>query len=44
MKPEEDNGKEISTIEWYDFIGNLGDIIPALHLGGEEATRTLLDI
>jgi len=44
MNSEEDDGKEISTREWYDFIGNLGDIIPALHLGGKEATRSLLEM
>lgn len=40
----EDDGKEISTKEWYDFIGNLGNIIPALHLGGKEATANLLEM
>jgi ubiquinone/menaquinone biosynthesis C-methylase UbiE len=44
MNPEEDDEKEITTREWYDFIGNLGDIIPALHLGGKEATRNLLEM
>ena len=44
MNPEEDDGKEITTREWYDFIGNLGDIIPVLHLGGKEATRDLLEM
>ena len=43
MDTEED-GREISTAEWYDFIGNLGDIIPALHLGGKEATRSLIEM
>lgn len=32
----------ISTLEWYDFIGILTDILPALHLGGAEATIELL--
>ena len=44
MSLEEDTGREITTTEWYDFIGNLGDIIPALHLGGKEATRDLLEM
>lgn len=44
MDTEEDGGKEITTREWYDFIGNLGDIIPVLHLGGKEATRDLLEM
>ena len=37
-------GREITTAEWYDFIGNLGEIIPALHLGGKEATRDLMEM
>ena len=44
MSLEEDTGREITTTEWYDFIGNLGDIIPALHLGGKEATMDLLEM
>ncbi|TRO47619.1 class I SAM-dependent methyltransferase [Candidatus Bathyarchaeota archaeon] len=39
-----EEGREITTTEWYDFIGNLGDIIPALHLGGKEATRALIQM
>jgi ubiquinone/menaquinone biosynthesis C-methylase UbiE len=36
--------KEIPISEWYDFIGSMADVIPALHLGGEEATRDLLEM
>jgi ubiquinone/menaquinone biosynthesis C-methylase UbiE len=36
--------KEITTREWYDFVGSMADVIPALHLGGVEATRELLEI
>jgi arsenite methyltransferase len=36
--------KEITTREWYDFIGGMADVIPALHLGGEQATRDLLEM
>jgi ubiquinone/menaquinone biosynthesis C-methylase UbiE len=36
--------KEITTREWYDFVGSMADVIPALHLGGAEATRELLEI
>jgi len=36
--------KEIETREWYDFVGSMADVIPALHLGGEEATRELLEM
>jgi ubiquinone/menaquinone biosynthesis C-methylase UbiE len=41
---QEDTVKEISTKDWYDFIGHLGEIIPALHLGGKEATNDLLEM
>jgi ubiquinone/menaquinone biosynthesis C-methylase UbiE len=34
--------KEITIREWYDFVGSMADVIPAIHLGGEEATRDLL--
>ncbi|MCW3992364.1 MAG: class I SAM-dependent methyltransferase [Candidatus Bathyarchaeota archaeon] len=34
----------ISTLEWYDFIGLLVDVIPALHLGGTKATEDLLEM
>ena len=37
------NQTEISTLEWYDFVGLLADIIPALHLGGTKATEDLLE-
>lgn len=36
--------KPVGTREWYDFIGRLGNALPAIHLGGSEATRTLLDM
>jgi ubiquinone/menaquinone biosynthesis C-methylase UbiE len=36
--------KEITTREWYDFVGSMADIIPALHLGGEKATKELLEM
>jgi ubiquinone/menaquinone biosynthesis C-methylase UbiE len=38
------NDKEVTTKEWYDFIGGMADVIPALHLGGERATRDLLEM
>jgi ubiquinone/menaquinone biosynthesis C-methylase UbiE len=40
----EDKFTDISTVEWYDFIGILSDIIPALHLGGSQATKDLLEM
>jgi len=27
--------KEITTREWYDFVGSMADVIPTLHLSGE---------
>jgi ubiquinone/menaquinone biosynthesis C-methylase UbiE len=34
--------KEISTQEWYDFIGELSGVLPGIHLGGRNATKELL--
>ena len=36
--------KDIPTHEWYDFIGGMSNVIPALHLGGEQATKNLLEM
>ena len=36
--------KKIATREWYDFVGSMADVIPALHLGDEEATSDLLEM
>ena len=36
--------KYIPTREWYDFIGGMSNVIPALHLGGEQATKNLLEM
>ena len=36
--------KIIDTREWYDFIGQLGDILPGLHLGGQDATQQVLEM
>jgi ubiquinone/menaquinone biosynthesis C-methylase UbiE len=35
--------KPIGTREWYDFVGQLGAALPAVHLGGLVATRELLE-
>jgi ubiquinone/menaquinone biosynthesis C-methylase UbiE len=35
--------KPVGTREWYDFVGHLADALPGLHLGGQDATRMLLD-
>lgn len=34
--------KPVGIREWYDFVGQLADVLPGIHLGGQEATRTLL--
>jgi ubiquinone/menaquinone biosynthesis C-methylase UbiE len=35
--------KPVGTREWYDFIGELAETLPGIHLGGEAATRQLLE-
>jgi len=42
LKSDEKGQDELGILEWYDFIGILADALPALHLGGAEATRDLL--
>jgi ubiquinone/menaquinone biosynthesis C-methylase UbiE len=34
----------ISTQEWYDFVARVADLAPAIHVGDQEATRTLLEM
>jgi ubiquinone/menaquinone biosynthesis C-methylase UbiE len=36
--------KPLGTREWYDFIGQLADILPGIHVGGHQATEALLDM
>ena len=36
--------KPVGVVEWYDFIGQLADILPGLHLGGKSATYDLLQM
>jgi ubiquinone/menaquinone biosynthesis C-methylase UbiE len=38
----ETSQKPVGTCEWYDFIGQLADALPGMHLGGQEATHVLL--
>jgi SAM-dependent methyltransferase len=38
------SARPVGTREWYDFIGQLSGALPGLHLGGDEATRTLLEM
>jgi len=40
----ETSQKPVGTREWYDFIGQLADALPGIHLGGQEATHALLDL
>jgi arsenite methyltransferase len=45
MRSNREQGqKPIRTREWYDFIGQLAGILPGLHLGGKQATNTLLEM
>ncbi len=34
----------VEVVEWYDFIANLSDVLPGLHLGGKKATSDLLEM
>jgi ubiquinone/menaquinone biosynthesis C-methylase UbiE len=43
-KIDEKELDELGILEWYDFIGILADALPALHLGGAEATRDLIEM
>ena len=36
--------KPVGTREWYDFVADLSDAVPVMHLGGRAATRQLLDM
>lgn len=36
--------KPVGTGEWYDFIADLSDVIPIMHLGGRAATHRLLEM
>ena len=36
--------KPVGTREWYDFIGLLADMIPGIHMGGRDATKTLIEM
>jgi ubiquinone/menaquinone biosynthesis C-methylase UbiE len=35
--------KPVGTREWYDFIAELADTLPNIHMGGEAATRQLVE-
>jgi arsenite methyltransferase len=36
------NRKPINTREWYDFVGQLADALPGMHMGGLDATQRLV--
>ncbi|NIS79884.1 MAG: methyltransferase domain-containing protein [Anaerolineales bacterium] len=36
--------KPIGTREWYDFVGQLGEVLTFIHQGGQEATDRLLEM
>jgi ubiquinone/menaquinone biosynthesis C-methylase UbiE len=45
MNAQDQTGdKPIGTREWYDFVGQLADILPELHPGGQDATQALLEM
>ena len=44
IEKNETSQKPIGTREWYDFIGQLADALPGIHLGGQDATHALLDL
>jgi SAM-dependent methyltransferase len=43
VKDEKDK-KPVNTRDWYDFVGQLSDILPFVHPGGQDATRELLEM
>lgn len=36
--------KPIGVREWYDFVGQLAEVLPGMHMGGASATQSLLDL
>ncbi|MFN2242082.1 MAG: class I SAM-dependent methyltransferase [Anaerolineae bacterium] len=44
MTKIEAKSKPIGTREWYDFVGRLADTMPGIHMGGQDATHTLLEM
>lgn len=44
INQKEKSKKPIGTREWYDFVGQLADILPVIHPGGHDATRALLEM
>jgi arsenite methyltransferase len=44
IEKNETSQKPVGVREWYDFIGQLADALPGIHMGGQDATHTLLDM
>jgi ubiquinone/menaquinone biosynthesis C-methylase UbiE len=44
IEKNETSQKPVGTREWYDFIGQLADALPGIHMGGQDATHALLDL
>jgi ubiquinone/menaquinone biosynthesis C-methylase UbiE len=44
IEKNETSQRPVGTREWYDFIGQLADALPAIHMGGQDATHALLDL
>jgi ubiquinone/menaquinone biosynthesis C-methylase UbiE len=44
MQSVDNDRKPVDTREWYDFIGLLADMIPGIHMGGKDSTRTLIEM
>lgn len=36
--------KPIGVREWYDFVGQLAEVLPGMHMGGLRATQSLLEL
>lgn len=36
--------KPIGVREWYDFVGQLAEVLPGMHMGGRSATQSLLEL
>lgn len=44
LKKIEMESKPVGTREWYDFVGQFAETFPGMHMGGQEATRKLLNL
>jgi len=44
IEKNETSQKPVGTREWYDFIGQLAEALPGIHMGGQDATHALLEL